>query len=43
VTNPKGVSKGIAKLVVDGVEVDSKGTIPFKGDGKAHKVEITLG
>ncbi len=43
VTNPNGVSKGIAKLVVDGVEVDAKGAIPFKGDGAEHSVEITLG
>ncbi len=43
VKNPNHVSKGVAKLIVDGQECNPTAPIPFVGDGKEHNVEITLG
>jgi cellobiose phosphorylase len=42
VSNPKGVSKGVASLKVDGKAVAGN-VIPVSGDGKTHKVEVVLG
>ncbi|MBN1587867.1 MAG: hypothetical protein JW937_10650 [Candidatus Omnitrophica bacterium] len=42
ILNPKGVSHGVAKVVVDGKEQKSPLIKPF-GDGKVHQVEVTLG
>ena len=42
VKNPNHVSKGVAKMVVDGKEVAGN-IIPVFGDGKEHTVEVTLG
>ncbi len=42
VTNPKGVSKGVASLTVDGKTVAGN-VIPVAGDGKTHQVEVVLG
>ncbi len=42
VKNPNHVSKGVAKMVVDGNEVAGN-VIPVFGDGKEHQVEVTLG
>lgn len=42
VNNPKHVSKGIEKLLVDGREITSN-LIPYAGDGKVHDVTVTLG
>ncbi len=41
VKNPKHVCKGVAKMVVDGQEVDSN-VAPIFTKG-VHKVEVTLG
>jgi cellobiose phosphorylase len=43
VKNPNHVSKGVAKLIVDGQEVNPANPIPFVGDGKTHMVEVILG
>jgi len=42
VKNPKGKSKGVESLVVDGKRVKGN-VVPDFGDGKTHKVEATLG
>lgn len=42
VENPKGVSTGVKKLVVDGAEVTGN-IIPAFNDGKEHSVLVTLG
>src|SRR5699024_6699071 len=42
VENPNHVSTGVAKLVVDGKEIQGN-TIPFVGDGKSHEVLVVLG
>jgi len=42
VTNPKGVSKGVASMKVDGKAVVGN-VIPVVGDGKTHRVEVVLG
>ena len=42
VKNPNGVCKGVAKMVVDGVEVEGN-QIPLFEDGQSHRVEIVLG
>ncbi len=43
VSNPKGVSKGVASLRLDGQAIDPTAPIPYVPDGKAHTVEILLG
>ncbi|MFZ1382171.1 MAG: hypothetical protein WAS54_05195 [Scrofimicrobium sp.] len=43
VTNPVGISKGVAKLVVDGKEMDPSSPIPIAPSGTTVKVEATLG
>lgn len=42
VMNPDHVCKGVAKMMVDGSEVAGN-VIPVFGDGKEHRVEVTLG
>ena len=42
VTNPNKVSKGVKKLVVDGIEIAGN-IIPLFTGGSEHKVEIILG
>jgi cellobiose phosphorylase len=42
VKNPKGVSKGVVSLTVDGKAVGGN-VVPVAGDGKTHKVEVILG
>jgi cellobiose phosphorylase len=42
VKNPTGVSKGVKSLLLDGKVVQGD-VIPVVGDGKTHKVEISLG
>ena len=42
VSNPKGVSKGVASLQVDGQPIKGN-VIPVAGDGKTHRVEVVLG
>ncbi|WP_058302797.1 GH36-type glycosyl hydrolase domain-containing protein [Gorillibacterium timonense] len=42
ITNPNHVSKGVAKLTLDGQEITGQ-VIPVVGDGKTHEVEVVLG
>ncbi len=42
VSNPNHVSKGVKKLVVDGIEVAGN-IVPVFNDGKVHKVEVVMG
>jgi len=42
VKNPNHVSTGVAKLVVDGKEIQGN-IIPYVGDKKQHDVEVVLG
>lgn len=42
IKNPNHVSKGVVRMVVDGSEVAGN-IIPVFGDGKEHRVEVTLG
>ena len=42
VENPNHVSTGVAKLVVDGKEIQGN-LIPYVGDGKTHEVLVVLG
>jgi cellobiose phosphorylase len=42
VKNPNHVSKGVAKMIVDGKEVQGN-IIPLAGDKKTHEVEVVLG
>src|SRR5262249_10377933 len=39
VKNPRGVSKGVTRLVVDGRELDPAQPIPVAGDSREHRVE----
>jgi hypothetical protein len=45
VSNPDSVSKGVRTLELDGVRLPSgaNGRIPIPKDGKAHRLEVTLG
>ena len=43
VKNPDGVSKGVKRLRLDGMEIDPAAPIPFVEDGKTHAVEVVLG
>jgi cellobiose phosphorylase len=42
IKNPNHVSMGVAKMTVDGKEVEGN-IIPFFGDKKVHTVEVVLG
>ncbi len=42
IKNPDHVSKGVAKMTVDGKEVAGN-IVPVSGDGKEHEVEVILG
>jgi len=42
VLNPEHVSRGIAKMTLDGAGVDGV-KLPTLGDGRVHRVEIVLG
>ncbi len=42
VTNPKGVNKGVIKMIVDGKEIKGN-KAPLFSDKKAHKIEVTMG
>ncbi|MFA9391891.1 MAG: GH36-type glycosyl hydrolase domain-containing protein [Prolixibacteraceae bacterium] len=42
VTNPKGVSAGVAKVTVDGT-AQSSNVLPIFNDGKIHNVSVELG
>ncbi|MBN1493136.1 MAG: glycosyl transferase, partial [Candidatus Omnitrophica bacterium] len=42
VKNPKGISKGIASIMVDGVKIDGAVIKPHK-DGRCHTVVVIMG
>lgn len=42
VRNPKGVNRGVRKMIVDG-KVLSSNVVPAFSDSKTHKVEVVLG
>jgi len=42
VKNPKGVNKGVKKLIVDGMKIEGN-VAPVFNDEKTHKVEVVLG
>ncbi|HBG02436.1 MAG TPA: glycosyl transferase, partial [Firmicutes bacterium] len=42
ITNPKRVSKGVAKIVVDGRKIEGS-TLPLFSDGRIHQVEVMMG
>ena len=42
ISNPHHVSKGVAKLTLDGREVAGQ-VLPVVGDGRTHQVEVVLG
>ncbi|MFH1868940.1 MAG: hypothetical protein ABH843_08225 [Candidatus Omnitrophota bacterium] len=42
IKNPKGVEKGVKKIIVDGIEVDDILIYPHS-DKKTHKVEVLMG
>ncbi|MFC1807068.1 GH36-type glycosyl hydrolase domain-containing protein [Candidatus Omnitrophota bacterium] len=42
VKNPKGVEKGVKRVIVDGQEIDGTLIYPHS-DGKTHKVEVLMG
>jgi len=42
VKKPKGISKGISKVILDKEELDSD-TLPVLKDGKTHQVEVYMG
>jgi cellobiose phosphorylase len=42
VKNPKGVSKGVKQIIVDGVEIEGP-ALPIFSDNNHHDVEIVMG
>lgn len=42
VKKPKGISKGISKVILDKEELESD-TLPVLKDGKTHQVEVYMG
>jgi cyclic beta-1,2-glucan synthetase len=42
VENPHGVNRGVARLELDGVQLDP-GPVPIAYDGRPHVVKVTLG
>ncbi len=43
VENPRGVSRGVSSVEVDGVPLDDPVSIPLADDGKTHRARIVLG
>jgi cyclic beta-1,2-glucan synthetase len=44
VTNPRGVSRGVSRVILDGHTLEaSAGPIPLVDDGAHHTVEVVLG
>ncbi|HXH62839.1 MAG TPA: protein ndvB, partial [Gemmatimonadales bacterium] len=43
VENPRGVSRGITTLELDGAALDDRAGIPLVDDGKTHRVRAVLG
>ena len=44
VENPRGVSRGVARVELDGVALaDTRAPVPLADDGATHRVRVTLG
>ena len=44
VENPRGVSRGVARVELDGVALaDTRAPIPLVDDGATHRVRVILG
>jgi cyclic beta-1,2-glucan synthetase len=43
VENPRGASRGVSSVEVDGVSLNGEHGIMLADDGKAHRVRIVLG
>jgi cyclic beta-1,2-glucan synthetase len=43
VENPKGVSRGVSSVELDGVSLAGDLSIGLAGDGQTHRVRIVLG
>jgi len=43
VENPRGVSRGVSSVEVDGVPLSGDLSIPLVDTGKSHRVRIVLG
>jgi cyclic beta-1,2-glucan synthetase len=43
VENPKGVSRGVAGIRLDGIHLADAAPVPLVDDGAEHRVEVTLG
>jgi len=42
IENPKHISKGVGKIIVDGEEINKESLIPVFNDNKVHKVTVVL-
>jgi len=42
VDNPRGVCRGVARIVLDGEELHER-EIPLVADGREHRIEVELG
>jgi cyclic beta-1,2-glucan synthetase len=43
VQNPRGVCRGIAKVVFDGKAVPGPANIPLSDDGSEHEIQVIMG
>ena len=43
VENPRGVSRGVARVELDGAALEGAASIPLTDDGLTHRVRIVLG
>jgi cyclic beta-1,2-glucan synthetase len=43
VANPRGVSRGVSSVELDGVRLDGDGSVTLADDGKTHRLRIALG
>ena len=43
VENPKGVSRGVSRIRLDGVPLPAEALIPLCDDGSEHRIQVRLG
>jgi cyclic beta-1,2-glucan synthetase len=43
VENPKGVSRGVSQISVDGTLLSGQASVPLSDDGSEHRVQVVLG
>ena len=43
VENPKGVSRGVCRVSLDGTLLSGEGLVPLSDDGSEHRVQVVLG